>query len=109
MVKGVRDAVGHKLKLRIDPNRGYEPKEAAELASESIDNKLPWKKRWALKFHLCICTCKFCRGFNRQLSAFREAIDCYRQALVHTKCEKAEKMPEECKERLKQKLAEQQD
>lgn len=32
MVRGVRDAVGDRLKLRIDPNRGYTPEQAAELA-----------------------------------------------------------------------------
>jgi len=31
MVRGVRDAVGDRLKLRIDPNRAYSPQEAAEL------------------------------------------------------------------------------
>lgn len=31
MVRGVRDAVGDKLKLRIDPNRAYSPQQAAEL------------------------------------------------------------------------------
>ena len=31
MVRGVRDAVGHRLELRIDPNRAYSPEEAAEL------------------------------------------------------------------------------
>jgi L-Ala-D/L-Glu epimerase len=32
MVRGVRDAVGRKLKLRIDPNRAYSPAQALELA-----------------------------------------------------------------------------
>jgi L-alanine-DL-glutamate epimerase-like enolase superfamily enzyme len=32
MVRGVRDAVGDKLKLRIDPNRAYSPEQAVELA-----------------------------------------------------------------------------
>jgi L-alanine-DL-glutamate epimerase-like enolase superfamily enzyme len=32
LVRGVRDAVGDKLKLRIDPNRAYSPQQAAELA-----------------------------------------------------------------------------
>jgi muconate cycloisomerase len=32
MVVGVRDAVGNRLKLRIDPNRAYTPSQAAELA-----------------------------------------------------------------------------
>jgi L-alanine-DL-glutamate epimerase-like enolase superfamily enzyme len=34
MVRGVRDAVGDRLKLRIDPNRAYSPQEAAELARQ---------------------------------------------------------------------------
>lgn len=34
MVRGVRDAVGDKLKLRIDPNRAYSPQQAAELAQQ---------------------------------------------------------------------------
>lgn len=32
MVRGVRDAVGDQLKLRIDPNRAYTPQDALELA-----------------------------------------------------------------------------
>jgi len=34
MVRGVRDAVGNKLKLRIDPNRAYTPQQGAELARQ---------------------------------------------------------------------------
>lgn len=34
MVRGVRDAVGDKLKLRIDPNTAYTREEAAELARQ---------------------------------------------------------------------------
>ena len=34
MVRGVRDAVGDKLKLRIDPNQGYEPQVAFDLAKD---------------------------------------------------------------------------
>lgn len=34
MVRGVRDAVGGKLKLRIDPNRAYTPQQAAELCRQ---------------------------------------------------------------------------
>lgn len=32
MVRGIRDAVGDKLKLRVDPNRAYSPPRALELA-----------------------------------------------------------------------------
>ncbi len=34
MVRGVRDAVGDQLKLRIDPNRAYSPSQAAELCRQ---------------------------------------------------------------------------
>lgn len=34
MVRGVRDAVGDRLKLRIDPNMGYQPDVAAQLAKD---------------------------------------------------------------------------
>jgi L-alanine-DL-glutamate epimerase-like enolase superfamily enzyme len=34
MVRGVRDAVGDRLKLRIDPNMGYSPEVAIELARD---------------------------------------------------------------------------
>jgi L-alanine-DL-glutamate epimerase-like enolase superfamily enzyme len=34
MVRGIRDGVGDKLKLRIDPNMGYEPTVAFQLASD---------------------------------------------------------------------------
>ena len=34
MVRGVRDEVGNKLKLRIDPNRAYSPQQALELCRE---------------------------------------------------------------------------
>lgn len=34
MVRGVRDAVGDRIKLRIDPNRGYQPDVALQLAKD---------------------------------------------------------------------------
>lgn len=34
MVRGIRDAVGDRLKLRIDPNRAYSPKQATELCRQ---------------------------------------------------------------------------
>lgn len=34
MVRGIRDAVGDRLKLRIDPNRAYSPQQALALAKE---------------------------------------------------------------------------
>lgn len=34
MVKGIRDAVGDRLKLRIDPNTGYSPEQCLQLARD---------------------------------------------------------------------------
>lgn len=42
MVRGVRDAVGNRLKLRIDPNRAYTPQQAAELARRLEEYELEY-------------------------------------------------------------------
>ncbi len=42
MVRGVRDAVGDRLKLRIDPNRAYTPQQAAELAKRLEEHGLEY-------------------------------------------------------------------
>jgi L-alanine-DL-glutamate epimerase-like enolase superfamily enzyme len=42
MVRGVRDAVGMRLKLRIDPNRAYTPQQAAELAKRLEEYQLEY-------------------------------------------------------------------
>ena len=42
MVRGVRDAVGDKLKLRIDPNTAYSREEAAELGKRLEEYKLEY-------------------------------------------------------------------
>ncbi|MDA0282838.1 MAG: mandelate racemase/muconate lactonizing enzyme family protein [Planctomycetota bacterium] len=42
MVRGIRDAVGGRLKLRIDPNRAYTPQQAAELAKQLEDYDLEY-------------------------------------------------------------------
>ena len=42
MVRGVRDGVGMRLKLRIDPNRSYSPQQAAELAKRLEEYELEY-------------------------------------------------------------------
>src|SRR3569623_1231871 len=42
MVRGVRDAVGNRIKLRIDPNRAYTPQQAAELARRLEEYELEY-------------------------------------------------------------------
>lgn len=53
MVRGVRDAVGDRLKLRVDPNRAYTPQQAAELAKrlepfdlEYFEQPIPAEPLW---------------------------------------------------------------
>jgi L-alanine-DL-glutamate epimerase and related enzymes of enolase superfamily len=40
MVRGIRDAVGDRLKLRIDPNRAYSPEQALQLAKRLEPHQL---------------------------------------------------------------------
>lgn len=42
MVRGIRDAVGNRLKVRIDPNTAYSPQEAAELAKRLEEYELEY-------------------------------------------------------------------
>ena len=42
MVRGIRDAVGMQLKLRIDPNRAYTPEQGAELARRLEEYRLEY-------------------------------------------------------------------
>ena len=42
MVRGVRDAVGDRIKLRIDPNCAYTPRQAAELARRLEEDDLEY-------------------------------------------------------------------
>lgn len=42
MVRGVRDAVGMRIKLRIDPNRAYTPQQGAELAKRLEEYELEY-------------------------------------------------------------------
>jgi hypothetical protein len=45
-------------------------KEAARLASESLDHPLSGRRRWSLWFHLAVCG--MCRRFARSLAALQE-------------------------------------
>ncbi len=47
-------------------------KEASQLVSRSLDNKLSFRERFALKLHLMIC--KYCRRFSQQMSKLNVAI-----------------------------------
>jgi len=44
-------------------------KQASQLVSQSLERKLNWQERMALRLHLWMC--KYCRRFGQQLQAFR--------------------------------------
>ena len=51
-------------------------KQASQLASQAMDEKLPYWKNVMLKMHLLLC--RRCSSFTRQLDFLREASHRYR-------------------------------
>ncbi len=47
-------------------------KQATELVSQSLDQRLPWSKRVQLKLHLMMC--KYCMRFLKQMRAIQTII-----------------------------------
>ena len=47
-------------------------KQASRLLSQSLDRRLSWRERSALRLHLAICD--FCRRFGKQLLILRDTV-----------------------------------
>ena len=47
-------------------------REAAQLISRGMDERLPWWQRASLRFHLAICDA--CTNFSRQVGLLRAAV-----------------------------------
>ncbi len=47
-------------------------KEAAGLVSKSLDTRLSWRERAALRMHIAIC--RMCRNYQKQLRAMTKAV-----------------------------------
>jgi hypothetical protein len=62
-------------------------KTASRLASESLDRRLTFSERWALRMHAIVC--RSCRRFARQLRVMRGAV---------------ERMPEQWRDQVEQQL-----
>ena len=73
----------------------------SKLISESMDHRLSSRKRMVIKFHLFWCRCPVCQSYSRQMQAFREALKCYRDALVKDTCRASECLSDEDKEAIK--------
>jgi hypothetical protein len=54
-------------------------KQTSQLVSQSLDRRLTWKERLAVRLHLLIC--KYCARFNRQLLAMRAGLKRASQAI----------------------------
>ena len=46
-------------------------KQVIDLASNSLDTKIPWSKNWQMKLHLILC--KTCSRYLRQLKFIQKA------------------------------------
>ena len=47
-------------------------KQASELLSQGMDEKLPWRKSWALRIHLLVCD--GCSNFISQITFLRKVV-----------------------------------
>lgn len=66
-----------------------------DLLSDSLETRLPWPKRWAMKLHLMVCVT--CRRYRRHLL--------FMQKMLAGGRGKAMPLPEAARLRIKEKLA----
>jgi len=76
-------------------------KEASRLVSQSLDRRLNWRERCALKLHLAICDA--CRQFSRQLGWMRTAL---RRFAHMAENDESVHLPAEAGERIRKALHE---
>ena len=74
-------------------------KQASQLISQSLEQPLVMRERFALKLHLLIC--KYCRRFRQQLQAIGVALKLTARAIEN---DDTIKMPSETKQRLIQSI-----
>ncbi len=70
-------------------------KEASQLTSRALDNKLSFRERFALKLHLLIC--KYCKRFDKQLQKLNRAISSMNKNIEN---DTNIKLPSEAKARI---------
>ena len=72
-------------------------KDISKLISESLDRKLPLRKRIGVKFHLMMCS--LCRTYNRQMLALRSTLQRASDAVP------PERLSDEARGRIKKSLS----
>lgn len=80
-------------------------KEVAQLVSESLDHKLPLRKRIGVRVHLFMCA--VCCHYRQQMLALRKVIRLHHQTEESGKSTCEEILPEIAKERIRQALEKQ--
>jgi transcriptional regulator with XRE-family HTH domain len=70
-------------------------KQASRLLSQSLDRRLTWRERTALRLHLTICD--VCRRFGRQLLLLRQAT---RRMISQTEQDEQLQLSQEAKARI---------
>jgi hypothetical protein len=79
-------------------------KEASRLQSQALDRKLPWGQRFGLQIHLLLC--EWCRRYGKQIRLLRDGIHEHPDHLPEPV---GEKLSQNARERIKQKLLEEEE
>jgi len=74
-------------------------KQVSQLVSQSLDRRLTWKERMAVRMHLIIC--KYCKRFEQQLHAMRKAI---KRMATEVEQDDTIQMPSDVKARIADKI-----
>jgi hypothetical protein len=74
-------------------------RQVTRLISQAMDARLPWHRRWAMRFHLLYCV--WCRRYAAQLQFLRDAA---RQAAAAPPDAPAQKLSPEAKEQMRRRL-----
>ncbi len=77
-------------------------KEVSQLVSESLDRKLSWQQRLAVRVHLLMC--RFCSRFRRQMLFLREAVHHQPTAIEEADAVSGPALSTEARERIKRLL-----
>ena len=78
-------------------------KDVSHAVSESLDEKLPWRKRLSVKTHLLMCTA--CQQIARQLELLRSAARLYESTREETVHPDSETLSKEAGARIRARLS----
>lgn len=79
--------------------------QSTRLVSQSLDGRLSWSERWAVRLH-ALC-CRPCRRFKRQILFLRQALRCGGQDLADAMLPDQTGLTPQARERIRQALTRQ--